>query len=192
MAVSNFVTHYGLVLTALIAALVVALKKWVKQGPGMIAWHKAQLRIPIMGSIITTNAFAHFARTFGTLLKNGVSVLPALGIVQKTIQNVIISDEIGKARDRVTDGATISKPLAQGQVFLRLLIDMFAVGEETGDMAGALSHITRRYDAELDRLVRTCTTVLEPLLIVLVAMVVGGIAICLLLPVLTLTDTLHV
>jgi type IV pilus assembly protein PilC len=192
MAVSKFVTHYGIVLIGLIVALVIALKKWVKQGPGLIAWHKAQLRIPIMGSIITTNAYAHFARTFGTLLKNGVSVLPALGIVQKTIQNVVISTEVGKARDRVTDGATISKPLAQGKVFPRLLIDMLAVGEETGDMAGALSHITRRYDSELDRLVRTCTTVLEPLLIVLVAIVVGGIAICLLLPVLTLTDSLHV
>jgi type II secretory pathway component PulF len=192
MAISNFVTRYGIVLIGLIVALVIVLKKWIKQGPGQIAWHKAQLRIPIMGSIITTNAYAHFARTFGTLLKNGVSVLPALGIVQKTIQNVVISDEVGKARDRVTDGATISKPLAQGKVFPRLLIDMLAVGEETGDMAGALSHITRRYDSELDRLVRTCTTVLEPLLIVMVAIVVGGIAICLLLPVLTLTDSLHV
>ena len=69
---------------------------------------------------------------------------------------------------------------------------MLAVGEETGDMPGALTHITRRYDTELDRLVKTCTTVLEPLLIVLVALVVGGIAVCLLLPVLTLTDSLHV
>ena len=69
---------------------------------------------------------------------------------------------------------------------------MLAVGEETGDMPGALSHITRRYDTELDRLVKTCTAVLEPLLIVLVALIVGGIAVCLLLPVLTLTDSLHV
>ena len=68
---------------------------------------------------------------------------------------------------------------------------MLAVGEETGDMAGALSHITRRYDAELDRMVKTCTTVLEPLLLVLVAFLVGAIAVSLLLPVLTLTDNLH-
>jgi type II secretory pathway component PulF len=69
---------------------------------------------------------------------------------------------------------------------------MLAVGEETGDLGGALTHITRRYDTELDRMVKTCTTVLEPLLIVMVAIVVGGIAVCLLLPVLTLTDSLHV
>ena len=148
--------------------------------------------MPILGAVVRTNAFAHFARTFGTLLQNGVSVLPALGIVQKTIDNVVIAAEIGATRTRVTDGASISKPLSKGKIFPSLLIDMLAVGEETGDMPGALSHITRRYDTELDRLVKTCTTVLEPLLIVLVALVVGGIAVCLLLPVLTLTDSLHV
>lgn len=192
MAVSNFVVRYGLIVLGMLVAGTIALKRWVKEGPGQIWWHKLQLRIPIMGSIISTNAYAHFSRTFGTLLNNGVSVLPAMGIVQKTIQNVVISDEIGKARERVTDGASISKPLAQGKVFPRLLIDMIAVGEETGDMAAALIHITRRYDSELDRLIKTFTTVLEPLLIVLVAAVVGGIAICLLLPILSLTESLHV
>lgn len=192
MAMSGFVTKYGLIVVGLIFAGFVALKKWISHGKGRQVWHRFQLRIPIVGSIITANAYAHFARTFGTLLKNGVSVLPALGIVQKTIDNVVISDEIGKARERVTDGSSISKPLAQGKVFPSLLIDMLAVGEETGDMAGALSHITRRYDSELDRMVKTCTTVLEPLLLVLVALIVGGIAVSLLLPVLTLTDNLHI
>lgn len=192
MYISNFMTRYGIIAIALIFALIIALKKWTKDGPGKVIWHRLQLRIPIMGAIVSTNAYAHFARTFGTLLQNGVSVLPAMGIVQKTIQNVVISEEVGRARERVTDGASISKPLAHGKVFPPLLIDMLAVGEETGDMAGALKHITRRYDTELDRLVKTFTTVLEPLLILFVAVFVGGIAICLLLPVMSLTETLHV
>ncbi|MDF7826842.1 type II secretion system F family protein [Pontiellaceae bacterium B12227] len=191
MAISGFVTKYGIIVAALIFGAFLGFKKWTSHGKGQELWHRTQLNIPIMGGIITNNAYAHFSRTFGTLLQNGVSVLPALGIVQKTIDNVVISSEIGKARDRVTDGASISKPLAQGKIFPRLLIDMLAVGEETGDMAGALSHITRRYDAELDRMVKTCTTVLEPLLLVLVAFLVGAIAVSLLLPVLTLTDNLH-
>jgi type II secretory pathway component PulF len=191
MHASNFITRYGLLLLIAIVALTIFIKRWIKQGKGQRLWHQSVLRLPIMGSIVTANAYAHFARTLGTLLQNGVSVLPALGIVQKTIDNVVISDEVGKARDRVTDGASISKPLAQGKIFPSLLIDMLAVGEETGDLAGSLSHITRRYDTELDRMVKMCTTVLEPLLIVLVAVVVGGIAVCLLLPVLTLTDSLH-
>ncbi len=192
MAISNFITRYGLVLVGLGVAGSILFKKWIKQGKGQKTWHRTVLRIPIAGAIVTTNAYAHFSRTLGTLLHNGVSVLPALGIVQKTINNVVISEEVGKARERVTDGSSLSGPLAQGKVFPRLLIDMLAVGEETGDLAGSLKHITRRYDSELDRLVQTCTTVLEPLLIVFVAIIIGGIAVALLLPVLTLTDSLHV
>ena len=192
MSISNFTTRYGVVMLILIAVGTVFFKKWIKQGAGQRIWHQTVLRIPIMGSIVTANAYAHFSRTLGTLLHNGVSVLPALGIVQKTVSNVVISEEIGKARERVTDGSSLSGPLAQGKIFPRLLIDMLAVGEETGDLAGSLKHITRRYDSELDRLVQTCTTVLEPLLIVFVAVIIGSMAVALLLPVLTLTDSLHV
>jgi len=192
MGISDFITHYGLVLLVLIAGGIILFKKWIKQGKGQRIWHQAVLRIPIMGAIVTANAYSHFSRTLGTLLHNGVSVLPALGIVQKTINNVVISEEIGKARERVTDGSSLSGPLAQGKIFPRLLIDMLAVGEETGDLAGSLKHITRRYDSELDRMIQTTTTVLEPILIVGVAIIIGGMAIALLLPVLTLTDSLHV
>lgn len=192
MGLSRFLLHYGLVLLLALIGGAFLFKWWIRQDNGRRIWHRTVLRVPIVGSIITANAYAHFARTLGTLLHNGVSVLPALGIVQKTVSNMIISEEIGKARNRVTDGASLSGPLAQGKIFPRLLIDMLAVGEETGDLAGALHHITRRYDSELSRLVQTCTTVLEPLLIVLVAVVIGGIAVALLLPVLTLTDSLHV
>lgn len=190
MNMSDFVLKYGLIVLGLIILLSIFFKRWSKTEQGKQVWHRTLLRIPLAGSIIKANAYAHFSRTFGTLLHNGVAVLPAMGIVQKTIDNVIISSEVGRARDKITDGATISKPLAQGKIFPRLLTDMLAVGEETGDMPNALSHITRRYDTELDNLVKTCTTVLEPLLIVAVAAVVGGMAICLMLPILTLTNTL--
>jgi type II secretory pathway component PulF len=192
IAFSEFLKNYGLILLIFLIGGFIAFKKWIAHGVGQKIWHKVVLRIPVAGSIITTNAYSHFARTLGTLLHNGVSVLPALGIVQKTINNVVISEEIGKARDRVTDGSSLSGPLAQGKIFPRLLIDMLAVGEETGDLAGALQHITRRYDNELDRLLQTCTTVMEPLLIVMVAAIIGSIVIALLMPVLTLTDSLHV
>ena len=141
-----------------------------------------------MGSIIKTNAYSHFSRTLGTLLTNGVSIVPALKIVKKTINNVIISNEVDKASVKVTDGANISQTLRKENIFPSLMIDMISVGEETGDMASALKHITKRYDTELDRLVKICTTVLEPLLIVLVALIVGSIAVCLLLPCLLYTS----
>jgi len=191
MAISNFLTKYGLVILAGIVFLVILIRRTVSKGTGQRWWHKTQLHIPILRNIITSNAYAHFARTLGTLIANGVSILPALAIVQKTINNVIIAEEIAQARERVTDGSSIAGPLAAGKVFPTLLTDMLAVGEETGDLAGSLKHITRRYDNQLDRTIKTFTTVLEPLLIISVAIVIGAIAMCLLLPVLTLTNSLH-
>lgn len=190
MNFSTFIVNQGLLLIVILISIFFFIKRWTKTTSGKKLWHEMQLKIPIAGSIIKTNAFSHFSRTLGTLLENGVSILQALKIVQKTINNIVISSEIELARVKVKDGTSISKPLSKSKIFPSLLIDMIAVGEETGDMPAALKHITRRYDNELDRLVKTCTTILEPLLIVIVALIVGSIAVCLLLPVLTLTDSL--
>ena len=190
MNFSTFIVNQGLLLIVILISLFFFINRWIKTTSGKKLWHEMQLKIPIAGSIIKTNAFSHFSRTLGTLLENGVSILQALKIVQKTINNIVISSEIELARIKVKDGTSISRPLSKSKIFPSLLIDMISVGEETGDMPGALKHITRRYDNELDRLVKTCTTILEPLLIVIVALIVGSIAVCLLLPVLTLTDSL--
>ena len=190
MNFSTFIVNQGLLLIVILISIFFFIKRWTKTTSGKKLWHEIQLKIPIAGSIIKTNAFSHFSRTLGTLLENGVSILQALKIVQKTINNIVISSEIELARVKVKDGTSISRPLSKSKIFPSLLIDMIAVGEETGDMPAALKHITRRYDNELDRLVKTCTTILEPLLIVIVALIVGSIAVCLLLPVLTLTDSL--
>ena len=190
MNFSTFIVNQGLLLIIILISLFFFVNRWIKTTSGKKLWHEMQLKIPIAGSIIKTNAFSHFSRTLGTLLENGVSILQALKIVQKTINNIVISSEIELARIKVKDGTSISRPLSKSKIFPSLLIDMISVGEETGDMPGALKHITRRYDNELDRLVKTCTTILEPLLIVIVALIVGSIAVCLLLPVLTLTDSL--
>ena len=190
MNFSTFIVNQGLFLIIILISLFFFVNRWIKTTSGKKLWHEMQLKIPIAGSIIKTNAFSHFSRTLGTLLENGVSILQALKIVQKTINNIVISSEIELARIKVKDGTSISRPLSKSKIFPSLLIDMISVGEETGDMPGALKHITRRYDNELDRLVKTCTTILEPLLIVIVALIVGSIAVCLLLPVLTLTDSL--
>ena len=105
--------------------------------------------------------------------------------------NAVIADEIREARDRVTDGSTISGPLAEGNVFPRLLTDMLAVGEESGDMSGALAHIAHRYDSELDRTVKIFTTVLEPIMILVMAVLVGFVAISMLMAVFDMTSGLN-
>ena len=168
-----------------------ALRRLLRTPAGRDWKDRALLRLPVAGSIVRANAFANFAHTLGTLLANGVQVLQALAIVEHTVDNSIIAKAIRAAKDRVTDGSTISRPLAQDGVFPRLLTDMLAIGEESGDMAGALEHIGKRYDNELDRAVKVFTTILEPIMMLIIAIGVGFVAISMLMAVFELTSGLN-
>ena len=187
---SRFMLHYGVFVAVGVALLVVGLRKWTSTESGRFRWHGFQLRMPVFRQIIASNAFAQFARTLAALLQNGVPVLQALSIVEATVGNAVIAREIKEARARVTDGSSISGPLAEGKVFPPLLTDMLAIGEQTGDMPTALTNIARRYDSDLDRAVKMMTTVLEPVLILLVAIMVGFVAVSMLLAVFELTSGL--
>ncbi|HPF99041.1 MAG TPA: type II secretion system F family protein [Kiritimatiellia bacterium] len=189
---SSIMIKYGWAIAIGMVAIVVLIRRTLRTPAGQRWWHRAQLRLPLVKTIVTANAFAHFARTLGTLLANGVQVLQALSIVEDTVGNVVIAEAIRDARSRVTDGATISLPLAQGKIFPPLLTDMLAVGEESGDMSGALMHIAKRYDDDLDRSVKVFTTVLEPILLLFMAVLVGFVAISMLLAVFDLTSGLKV
>ena len=170
---------------------IAALRRLLKTPSGRDWKDRFLLRMPVAGNIVRANAFANFAHTLGTLLANGVQVLQALSIVEHTVDNSIIAKAIHAAKDRVTDGSTISRPLSQDGVFPRLLTDMLAIGEESGDMSGALEHIGRRYDNELDRAVKVFTTILEPVMMLLIAVAVGFVAISMLLAVFELTSGLN-
>lgn len=189
--VSHFLMRYGLVLLLGVAAGVYLLRRLIRTPRGRRLADAIMLKTPVVREIVKANAFSHFARTLGALLASGVPVLEALAIVEKTVGNSVIAEEIRRARERVTDGASISGPLAAGRIFPQLLTDMLAVGEESGDTSGALSHIARRYDAELDRAVKVLTTVLEPILILIMAVLVGYVAISMLLAVFDLTSGLN-
>jgi type II secretory pathway component PulF len=188
---AGLMQYWWLILAAVIGA-VVAGRRYLHSDEGRRRWHQVQLKLPVVRGIVEAGAFAQFARTLGALLNNGVPVLQALSIVEHTISNALIAEEIRNARGRVTDGATISEPLAAGGVFPELLTDMLAVGEETGDMAGSLQHIAHRYEHELDRSVKLLTTLIEPILILAIAGLVGFVAISMLLAVFELTSGLNV
>jgi len=190
--VSRFLMHYGLLVLAGLVGGVMLLRRLLRTPAGRRWWDRLQLRVPVIRRIVTANSFAQFANTLGALLSNGVPVLEALGIVEATVGNSIIAEEIHLARERVTDGSSISGPLAAGKIFPPLITDMLAVGEQSGDISGALMHISRRYDAELDRAVKVLTTVIEPILILVMAVLVGYVAISILLAVFDLTSGLNV
>jgi type II secretory pathway component PulF len=189
---SSWMLKYGWLLIGLGVVGAILARRAVRTPGGRRWWHGLQLRLPMIKGIIAASTFANLARTLGTLLKNGVPALQALTIVEQTVGNVVIAAEIRNARERVTDGTTISGPLAAGKVFPPLMTDMLAIGEQTGDMSGALKHIAHRYENELTRSVKIFTTALEPMLIVIVAVAVGFVAVSILMAVFNLTNGLNV
>jgi type II secretory pathway component PulF len=192
IGMSNFMIAWGWLLALVVAGGVVFIKRYIRTDAGERRWHGLMLRLPVIKKIVTANAFSQFARTLGALLTNGVPVLQALSIVENTVGNRLIAEEIHNARERVTDGSTISGPLAAGKVFPELLTDMLAVGEEAGDMSGSLAHIAQRYESDLDRSIKLMTTVLEPAMILGIALGVGFVAMSMLMAVFSLTSGLNV
>lgn len=188
---SEFLLRYGLFLLLGIAGLVLAFQRWKHTPAGRFAWHGFLLRVPVFHRMIRSAAYANFARTLSNLLINGVPVLKALDIVKKTANNAVLEREIGRLKERVTDGSSLSRPLAESGVFPDLFTDMLAVGEEAGQVPRSLAQIARRYDEELTRNIKLLTTVIEPVLMVLIAAAVAFVAISMLMPVFKLTQGLR-
>ena len=106
------------------------------------------MNAPVIGKVVKLNLFAQFARTLSTLLQNGVPVLTALKITEQVIPNRILKDAIARTREDVTDGKTLAQPLARSNVFPRLMIDLVKIGEETGDVPGALENVADTFENE--------------------------------------------
>ena len=189
---SNFLMHWGWLLLILLVAGSVGFRRFIHSPKGEMWWHRQLLKMPIARNIIASDAYSQFARTLGVLMSNGVPILQALSIVEETMGNRVLAAEIHEARSRVTDGTSISGPLAAGKVFPPMLTQMLAVGEKTGDLSAALGHIARRYDEELDRYIKIFTSMLEPIMILVMAVVVGFIAVSLLMAVFSLTSALKI
>jgi type II secretory pathway component PulF len=189
---SKFILKYGWAVMIGIVIAVALARRAVRTPHGQYWWHGLQLRIPLVRGVVASGTFATFARTLQTLLANGVPVLQALGIVEQTVGNAVIAAEVHNAKERVTDGTTISGPLAAGKIFPPMMTDMLAIGEQTGDVPTALGHIAARYENELNRNLKIFTTALEPILIVLVAIMVGFVAVSILMAVFSLTNGMGV
>jgi type II secretory pathway component PulF len=190
IAMSNGLVQYGWLMLAALAALVLWFRKWRVSEKGRRAIDRWKLRAPLIKGIIACGTYSSLAYTLKTLLVNGVNVLQALKISAETCDNAVIADALATARRRVTDGTSISGPLASSGVFPRLMTDMLAIGEQAGDMAGSLEHIGRRYQKEMEQHITAFTNALEPLLIVLVAGVVGFLAIAILMAVFKVSSSL--
>ncbi len=161
---------------------VVAFRRWIATDDGRHAWDHFKLRVPIFGSLVRKVAISRFARTMSVLSRTGVPVLQALDIVSETAGNALISDALRDVREAVKRGESLATPLARHDVFPPMVTQMMTVGEETGALDTMLSKVSEFYDQEVDDAVSALTSLIEPLLIVVMGVVVGGILICLYLP----------
>jgi len=157
---------------------------------GRRVWDKFKLIMPILGDVVRKVAIARFSRTLGTLVSSGVPILQALNIVKETAGNVILTAAIEKVYDAVKEGETITKPLEASGVFPPMVISMIDIGEETGALPEMLVRIADVYEEEVDNAVTAMTSLLEPVMIVFLAVIVGSIVIAMFLPLIKMMDKL--
>jgi len=180
--VSDLIRNNILGTMGAVAAVVVVFMLFIKTKFGRHVWDKFQLVMPAIGPVISKVAISRFTRTLGTLVSSGVPILQALTIVKETAGNVIIANAVTKIHESVKEGETITAPLEASRVFPPMVVSMVDVGEQTGALPEMLLRIADNYDEEVDNAVAGMTSLLEPIMIVLLALIVGSIVIAMFMP----------
>jgi type IV pilus assembly protein PilC len=180
--VSQIIRKRMIFLVIGVIGLVVAFKQFKASKKGRHFFDKFKLKMPIFGNLIYMMIMGRFARVFGILVASGIPVLEALDIVKEVTGNVVINDVLVKVEESVKRGGSISKPLADSGVFTSLVTNILPVGEETGTLDKLLLKIADFYDRDLENLIRNLSSVLEPVLLVVMGGIVGFIAMSLILP----------
>ncbi len=180
---SNFFKSYWWGIILFLAAILLALRGIKKTAKGVYFFDKAKLFLPMAGLLAKKLAVARFSRTLGSLLENGVSMLPSLGIVKNIVGNVLISDVIEEAAKDVEKGRGLGAALAGSNIFPSLSIQMVQVGEQSGELEAMLNKIADVYENEVETSITTMTSLLEPVMILIMGMVVGFIVLSICLPI---------
>ena len=191
MDFSTFLIHFWWLIGLLIIVAVILFFRFKASEAGGRMLDEWKMKAPVIGKVVKLNLFGQFSRTLGTLLQNGVPVLTALKITEQVMTNRLIKEAVSKTREAVTDGKTLAQPMAQSKIFPQLMVDLVRIGEETGDVPGALNNLADTYEGELQIGLRVMTQLIEPLLIIIMAVMVGFLLISILLPLFRLISQIH-
>ncbi len=191
IATSHVFTNYWWLMGLLALALFVLAKRYQTSAAGRRQIDVWRMKLPIVGKVVQINLFGQFARTLGTLLQNGVPVLTALKITEQVMTNVHIKEAIAKTREAVTDGKTLAQPLAHSKLFPQLMVDLVRIGEETGDVPGALNNLADTYEKEQEIALRVMSDLIGPALIIVMSVIVGFLMLSLFLPLFQLISSIH-
>ena len=183
IGMSKFLQAYWWAVVAGAYGAGIFLKKYYASSDGKLVIDRLMLKAPILGDVLRKSAVSRFTRTLGTLIGSGVSILEGLEITAKTAGNRVISDAIMESRASIAGGETIAAPLQKSKVFPPMVISMIAVGEQTGGLDEMLSKIADFYDEEVDAAVSNLLSLMEPVMIVFLGVVVGGMVVAMYLPI---------
>jgi type IV pilus assembly protein PilC len=191
MGLSNLIgSWFGFLFLVAIVGGIVGLKTWYGTPGGRLVLDSIVLKLPVIGILMRKIAVARFTRTLGTLISSGVPILEGLDITAKTAGNAVVEQALIKVRKSLEEGKSLTEPLKDSQVFPGMVTQMIAVGEQTGAMDAMLQKIADFYEEEVDAAVKDLLTALEPVMIVFLGVVVGGVVISMYLPLFSLIGKL--
>ena len=183
IGMSDFLINYWWAVIGIIGATIFGIRKYYATSGGRKQLDTLLLKAPVIGDLLRKSAVSRFTRTLGTLISSGVSILDGLEITAKTSGNRVVHDAVMESRQSIAGGETIAAPLERSKVFPPMVISMIAVGEQTGGLDEMLSKIADFYDEEVDVAVSALLSLLEPVMIVILGVIVGGMVIAMYLPI---------
>jgi type IV pilus assembly protein PilC len=188
---SNILTRFWYFILGGLVLLVVAFRYYYATPAGRRTIDGVALRAPVIGDLLRKSAVSRFTRTLGTLISSGVSILDGLEITAKTAGNRVIHDAVMQSRQSIAGGETIAGPLQVSGVFPPMVISMIAVGEQTGGLDEMLSKIADFYDSEVDVAVSALLSLMEPIMIVVLGVIVGGMVVAMYLPIFDMVNAVQ-
>jgi len=190
--VSNILRSFFFLYMGLFILACFSLVMYIRTDKGKLAFDRFMLRLPVFGKLVRKVAVSKFTRTLSTLTKSGVSILTALDIVSKTSGNKVVENAVNEVKKGIKEGERIAEPLSHHKVFPPIVVRMIAVGEETGELEKMLSKISDFYDEQVDAAVTGLTSMIEPLIIAFLGIVIGGIVICMFMPIFKITSIIQI
>src|SRR6266545_2919113 len=188
---SNVLKNYWWAIIGVAVAIAYGINSYYKTAPGKLQIDKLLLKMPVLGDLLRKSAVSRFTRTLGTLISSGVSILDGLEITARTAGNMVIHNAVMESRASIAGGETIAAPLQKSRVFPPMVISMIAVGEQTGGLDEMLTKIADFYDDEVDAAVSALLALMEPIMIVVLGVVVGGMVIAMYLPIFDMVNAVQ-
>jgi type IV pilus assembly protein PilC len=191
MGLSNFLRGNFIIIIIAIVAAIIGFTSYYKTEKGRYNLDNLKLHSPVIGNLERKSAVSRFSQTLSTLLSSGVTIIEALSVTAKTAGNAVLEKGLMRTLEKITGGLTIAEPLKETGVFPPMVIHMIAVGEKTGDLSGMLTKIAQFYEEEVDAAVEALTSIIEPIMIVVMGILIGGILFAMYMPMFDLIGNVH-